>query len=123
LLTPTQRRLLPDPPRDLGWSDFRGVIHGIFSGDAEAHPERLCVVETRAGGAPERSFTYKQINEVSNILGHLLVKSGIQRGDVVLIYSHRRVDIVVAVMGISQSWRDILGSGSSLSSGQAKYLP
>jgi L-2-aminoadipate reductase len=100
LLTPTQRKLLPDPTRDLGWSDFRGAIHDIFSRNAEAHPERPCVVETRAGGTPERSFTYKQINEASNILGHLLVKSGIQRGDVVMIYSHRGVDLVVAVMGI-----------------------
>jgi len=58
------------------------------------------VVETRASGTPERSFTYKQINEASNIFGHLLVKSGIQMGDVVMIYSHRSVDLVVAVMGI-----------------------
>ena len=100
LLTPAQRKLLPDPTRDLGWSDFRGAIHDIFSRNAEAHPERPCVVETRAGGTPERSFTYKQINEASNILGHLLVQSGIQRGDVVMIYSHRGVDLVVAVMGI-----------------------
>ena len=34
------------------------------------------------------------------MLGHLLVKSGIQRGDVVMIYSHRGVDLVVAVMSI-----------------------
>src|SRR5271169_4644624 len=79
LLIPTQRKLFPDPTRDLGWSDFRGAIQDIFSRNAEAHPERLCVVETRAGGTPERSFTYKQINEASNILRHLLVKSGIQR--------------------------------------------
>ena len=58
------------------------------------------MVETRAGRTPERSLTYKQINEASNILGHLLVKSRIQRGDVVTIYSHRRVDLVVAVMSI-----------------------
>jgi L-2-aminoadipate reductase len=97
---PTQRKLFPDPTRDLGWSDFRGAIHDIFSRNAEAHPERPCVVETRAGGTPERSFTYKQIHEASNILGHLLIKSGIQRDDVVMIYSHRGVDLVVAVMGI-----------------------
>jgi L-aminoadipate-semialdehyde dehydrogenase len=84
----TQGKLFPDPTRDLGWSGFRGAIHDIFSRNAEAHPERLCVVKTRAGGTPERSFTYKQINEASNILGHLLVKSGIRRGDVVMIYSH-----------------------------------
>lgn len=59
LLIPTQGKLFPDPTRDLGWSGFRHAIHDIFSRDAEAHPERLCVVETRAGLTPERSFTYK----------------------------------------------------------------
>jgi L-aminoadipate-semialdehyde dehydrogenase len=102
LPTPTQRKLLPDPRRDLGWSVFCGTIHDIFSRNAEAHPERLCVVETGAGGTPEKSFTYKQINEASNILGHLPVKSDIQRGGVVMIYSHRGVDLVVAAMGFSK---------------------
>jgi len=66
------------------------------------------VVETRAGGTPERSFTYKQINEASNILGHL-VKSGIQTEDVVMIYSHRGVDLVVAVMGILKAGATLPG--------------
>lgn len=64
------------------------------------HPGKPCVVETRSGVSPERSFTYMQINQASNILGHLLVKIGTQRGDVVMIYSHQGVDLVVAVMGI-----------------------
>lgn len=100
LLTETQRQLLPDPTQDLGWSSFRGAIHDIFAMNAEAHPERSCVVETRSGASPERAFTYRQINEASNILAHHLVQSGIQRGEVVMVYSHRGVDLVVAVMGI-----------------------
>ncbi len=100
LLTETQRQLLPDPTRDLGWSDFRGAIHDIFSQNAERHPERPCIVETRSGASPERVFTYKQIHEASNILAHHFVQSGIQRGEVVMVYSHRGVDLVVAVFGI-----------------------
>lgn len=99
LLTATQRELLPDPTRDLGWSSFRGAIHDIFGKNAEAHPERRCVVETRSGVIPERVFTYRQIHEASNVLAHHLVDSGIQRGEVVMVYSHRGVDLVVAVMG------------------------
>lgn len=99
-VTNEQRALLPDPTRDLGWSSFRGAIHDIFSANAEAHPEWLCVVETRFGASPERRFTYKQIHEASNILAHYLVQSGVERGDVVMVYSHRGVDLVVAVMGI-----------------------
>ncbi|EGE04943.1 L-aminoadipate-semialdehyde dehydrogenase [Trichophyton equinum CBS 127.97] len=45
-------------------------------------------------------FTYRQIHEASNILGHHLVQSGVERGDVVMVYAHRGVDLVIAVMGI-----------------------
>ena len=31
MLISTKRKLFPDPTRDLGWSDFRGSIHDIFS--------------------------------------------------------------------------------------------
>jgi L-2-aminoadipate reductase len=100
LLTNQQRALLPDATRDLGWSSFRGAIHDIFSANAEAHPDRPCVIETKAGALPERRFSYKDIHEASNILAHHLVQSGIKRGEVVMVYSHRGVDLVVAVMGI-----------------------
>jgi L-aminoadipate-semialdehyde dehydrogenase len=95
-----QRSVLPDPTQDLNWSTFRGGIHDIFARNAESHPGRLCVVETASGSSPRREFTYKQINEVSNILAHHLVRSGIQRGEVVMVYAHRGVDLVVAVMGV-----------------------
>jgi L-aminoadipate-semialdehyde dehydrogenase len=91
---------LPDPTADLHWSAFRGAIQDIFAANAEAHPDRLCVVETASGSSPRREFTYRQINEASNILAHHLVQSGIQRGEVVMSYSHRGVDLVVTVMGI-----------------------
>jgi L-aminoadipate-semialdehyde dehydrogenase len=92
--------VLPDPTQDLHWSAFRGAIQDIFTTNAEAHPDRLCVVETASGSSPRREFTYRQINEASNILAHHLVASGIQRGEVVMSYSHRGVDLVVTVMGI-----------------------
>jgi L-2-aminoadipate reductase len=100
LISSAQRALLPDPTRDLGWSSFRGAIQDIFSANAEAHPDRLCVIETKSATSPERAFTYKQIHEASNVLAHYLVRSGIERGEVVMVYSHRGVDLVVAVMGI-----------------------
>jgi L-2-aminoadipate reductase len=115
-LTKQQRALLPDPTRDLGWSSFRGAIHDIFSANAEAHPDRLCVVETRSGASLERRFTYKQIHEASNVLAHYLVQSGVERGEVVMVYSHRGVDLVVAVMGI-------LKAGSTFSVLDPAYPP
>lgn len=89
----------PDPTSDLNWSGYYGAIHEIFSNNAKAHPSRECVVETACSTAPERVFSYQQINEASNVLAHHLVSNGVQRGEVVMLYSHRGVDLVVAVMG------------------------
>lgn len=100
MMTEDQQALLPDPTADLNWSKFRGAIHDIFAENAGKHPEKLCVVETKSSNSPHREFTYRQINEASNILGHHLVQSGIQRGEVVMVYAYRGVDLVVAVMGI-----------------------
>ncbi|ODQ78736.1 hypothetical protein BABINDRAFT_162428 [Babjeviella inositovora NRRL Y-12698] len=97
LITAVQRAALPDPTADLDWSSFRGAIQDIFDANARAHPARTCVVET---GARDRTFTYQQINEASNIVGNYLVKTGIRKGDVVMIYAYRGVDLMVAVMGV-----------------------
>ena len=91
---------IPDPTADLHWSDFKGPIHEIFANNARQHPERPCVVETATGRTPERRFTYKHIFEATSILSHHLVQSGIQRGEVVMIFAHRGVDLVVAIMAV-----------------------
>lgn len=104
LQTPAQEAILPDPRRDLDWGAFRGAIHDIFSANAKRHPERECVVETGSGsgsdGSTTRVFTYRHIDEASNILAHHLVAKGVKRADVVMVYAHRGVDLVVAVMGV-----------------------
>jgi L-aminoadipate-semialdehyde dehydrogenase len=91
---------IPDPTADLHWSDFKGPIHEIFAGNARKHPDRACVVETATSKTPERKFTYKQMFEATAVLSHHFVQSGIQRGDVVMIFAHRGVDLVVAIMAV-----------------------
>lgn len=112
LVTPTQKAILPDPKADLEFNGFRGAITDIFSRNAAAHPDRICIVESYTdpkasisanGEAPpnkKRQFTYKQIDEASNLLAHYLVKSGVEREDVVTVYSTRNVDLVVTVIGV-----------------------
>ena len=96
---------LPDPTADLHWSDYRGAIHDIFAKNAERHPGRLCVVETQSSRTSRREFTYFQMNEASNQVAHHLLQHGIERGDVVMIYAHRGVDLVVAVFGVLKAVR------------------
>ncbi|GAA5915694.1 hypothetical protein JCM6882_004118 [Rhodosporidiobolus microsporus] len=105
LLTSKQRKLLPDPRADLEWTGYRGAITDIFSRNAAAFPDRTCIVESLApeevgGKDGERRFTYRQIDEASNVLAHHLVNNGVEREEVVTVYSTRGVDLVVAVMGV-----------------------
>lgn len=90
---------LPDPTVDLDWSGYIGAIHEIFSINANKHPDATCVVETKTSDTPERRFTYKQIFEASNVLAHHLHEAGVTNGDVVMVWAHRSVDLVVAIMG------------------------
>jgi L-2-aminoadipate reductase len=90
------------------------AIHEIFASNAQDHPERPCVVETKGPRIAERIFTYQEINESSNQLAHYFLAHGCEIGDVVMIYAYRgsvllsyvmeysnesSVELVVAYMG------------------------
>ncbi|KAI0810089.1 alpha-aminoadipate reductase [Xylaria sp. FL0064] len=90
---------LPDPTVDLGWSDFVGAIHDIFHKNAQAHPDRPCVTETKSATSPTRTFTYRQIDEAANTIANYLHDASISNGDVVMIFAHRSVELVCAFMG------------------------
>lgn len=76
---------LPDPTIDLHWDDFQGPVHALFDNNTEIHPDKLCVVETASPPEPRREFSYRQINQASNILANHLISNGIQKGDVVMV--------------------------------------
>ncbi|KAI0711372.1 alpha-aminoadipate reductase Lys1p [Earliella scabrosa] len=105
LLTPSQRAKLPNPTADLNWCDFKGAIPHIFSRNARQWPERPCVIQCIPAASLEepqekRIFTYSQILHASNILAHHLLKGGLQREEVVMVYAYRSVELVVAVMAV-----------------------
>lgn len=103
LVTKAQTQSLPDPTLDLDWSGFRGAIQDIFQENAASFPDRDCVVETKSFMDPTsktRTFSYKQINQASNVVGNYLKETGIKKGDIVMIYAYRGVDLMVAVMGV-----------------------
>jgi L-aminoadipate-semialdehyde dehydrogenase len=107
LRTESQASVLPDPSSDLDWCGFVGAIPDIFSANAKAHPDRTCVVQCEQDDDHDdgpskgrRTSTYRQIDEASNVLAHSLLKNGLQRGEVVMVYAARSVELVVCVMGI-----------------------
>lgn len=107
---------IPDPTIDLDWSGYVGSIQEHFAQQAQKNPDRVCVVETASSESPERVFTYRQIYEASNILAHHLHDAGVTNGDIVMIWAHRSVDLVVAIMGT-------LASGATMSVLDPLYPP
>jgi L-2-aminoadipate reductase len=105
LLTPNQRLSLPDPTADLNWCDWKGAIPDVFSHNARQFPDRPCVVQTipavNIADPQERmTYSYRTILRASNVLSHYLLQGGVQRGEVVMIYAHRSVELLVAVMAV-----------------------
>lgn len=105
LMTPSQRTKLPDPIGDLDWCGWKGAITDVFSRNALQSPERPCVVQSIPAASltdvqEKVTFSYGAIRNASNILAHHLIKAGVQREEVVMVYAHRSVDLVVAVMAV-----------------------
>ncbi|KII91221.1 hypothetical protein PLICRDRAFT_27968 [Plicaturopsis crispa FD-325 SS-3] len=105
LLTPTQRAKLPDPTADLHWCDWKGAITDVFSRNAQQWPDRPCVIQSLPAENlydPQQKITYSYgaIRRASNVLAHHLLQGGVQREEVVMVYAHRSVELVVAVMAI-----------------------
>ena len=94
--------VLPDPTADLHWSSWNtnSAIHDKFAENSSKFPDRTCVVETASRTTPQRSFTYRQIHETSNVLAHFFLQRGIERGEVIMIYAFRGVDLVVAILAV-----------------------
>ncbi|KAG8905161.1 large subunit of alpha-aminoadipate reductase, partial [Tulasnella sp. 417] len=105
LLTPQQKAVLPNATGDLNWCDWKGAITDVFSRNARKHPEKTCVVQSipaeRLDEAQQtQTYTYNDILHASNVLAHHLIKNGVQREEVVMVYAYRSVEMVVAVMAI-----------------------
>lgn len=113
---------LPDPTVDLDWSGFAGPIHERFRASAEANPDATCVIETKTSTTPERQFTYRQIYEASNVLAHHLSGAGVTNGDVVMIWAHRSVDLVVCIMGTLVSLLHLILECSAYANSLARPL-
>ncbi|KAF9459773.1 alpha-aminoadipate reductase Lys1p [Collybia nuda] len=105
LLTPSQRAKLPDPTGDLNWCGWKGAITDIFSRNARQWPDRPCVIQSipavsLSDTQETIAYSYDSILRASNVLAHHLIKEGVQREEVVMVYAHRSVDLVVAVMAV-----------------------
>jgi amino acid adenylation domain-containing protein len=70
------------------------ILQQLLQNSAARYPEKLAVC------ARGRSITYRELEERSNQLGHLLQQRGLRKGDRVGIYFPKCVESVIAMLGI-----------------------
>jgi amino acid adenylation domain-containing protein len=70
------------------------ILQQLLQKSAAQHPDKLAV------WARGRSITYRELDERSNQLAHLLRQKGVRKGDRVGIYFPKCVESVVAMLGI-----------------------
>jgi len=70
------------------------VLQQLLSKSAKAYPEKVAV------WARGRSITYRELEERSNQMAHLLRKEGIQKGDRVGLFFPKCVESVISMLGV-----------------------
>ena len=93
LVAPSAAALLPNPAEQLDDS-WQGSIYSWLARRAQERPERPAVVDRR------ESWSYEDLDRLSNQLAQHFLHRGIRRRDVVAIYAHRDASIVVALLGV-----------------------
>src|ERR1700737_1129248 len=70
------------------------LLHQLLSRSASKYPDNLAV------WARGQSLSYRELEERSNQLAHLLRERGIQKGDRVGIYFPKAVESVISMFGV-----------------------
>jgi len=70
------------------------TIHDLFYEQAAKHPDRLAISHL------SENLTYRQLNERSNQVAHVLRERGLQTNEIVAVMMERSVDLVVAILGV-----------------------
>ena len=70
-----------------------------------SRPDKLAIVGRPGAYADERlaALTYRQADEAANQVAHALLASGLERGDVVLLFCENSVEAYLAKIGIAKA--------------------
>lgn len=72
-------------------------VHQLFSEQAEKTPDKIALI------FEGRKFTYRQVDELSNIVAYVLRKKGVQPNDVIPVIGKRSWYVLIAILGILKS--------------------
>lgn len=96
LVTQSAKKVLPDPTRSQSTA-WEGAVHDLFSRQAIRAPERTALIDRH------ESWTYKELDDLSNQLANYLCGRGLGKGDVVAIYAHRNSSLIWALLSVMKT--------------------
>ncbi|KAG0196073.1 hypothetical protein BGX28_000169 [Mortierella sp. GBA30] len=95
IMSPAEKKLILDT-----WNETTAeypadrCIHHLFEGQVEKSPDAVAIVHD------DRSFTYRELDSVSNHFARQLIDVGVRRGDFVALLLHRSVELVAAELAV-----------------------
>lgn len=72
-------------------------IKSLFEEVVNKYPNDIAIVDGL------NNMSYQELNEKSNSLAHYLIKSGVQKGDIVPVIMHKSLDLIVSLCAIMKS--------------------
>ena len=72
-------------------------VHELFAEQVTRTPDKIALI------FEGKKFTYRQLDEMSNILAHYLREKGVKRNDVVPIIARRSWHVIVAMLGVMKA--------------------
>lgn len=73
------------------------LIHELFEQQVEISPDNTAII------ADGKEYTYRWLNEEANRLAHILRSKGVKREAAVMVIMERRVELIIALLGILKS--------------------
>ncbi len=71
-------------------------VLGLFRQHADTHPERPALVDR------ERSFSYRELDRLSDGLAAHLARRGVARGDLLPLLAERSAELVIAILAAAK---------------------
>ncbi|MBQ8307707.1 MAG: amino acid adenylation domain-containing protein, partial [Alistipes sp.] len=94
LLSPEQERLLDSFNATESGRDVSQTLLDCFAAHVQERPDHVAVVYK------EQTYTYRQVDELSNKIAHHLHRKGLCKGDVVAVLIPRSEWMVIASLGV-----------------------
>ncbi|HLP57996.1 MAG TPA: amino acid adenylation domain-containing protein, partial [Candidatus Deferrimicrobium sp.] len=101
-----RRRILYDFNKTEYEYPERKTIHGLFEEQVEKAPDYIAVFghgRTRTNSDDNMFITYEELHERSGGLARLIIKKGVQVGDIVAIMVERSIEMIATMLAVLKS--------------------